>query len=62
MDNDILKMNVMELRQRTLELKKRLAEMRFDKATGRLLDSSLPGKVKKDLARVLTRLSGMPAQ
>lgn len=55
MENEILKMNMVELRQRTLDLKKRLVELRFDKATGRLMDSSLPAKIKRELARVLTR-------
>lgn len=56
-DKEIFKLNAMELRQKTLELKKRLVEMRFDKATGKLIDSSLPNKMKKELARVLTRQS-----
>ncbi|HXW60265.1 MAG TPA: 50S ribosomal protein L29 [Myxococcota bacterium] len=60
--NDILNLNMVELRQRTIELKKRLVEMRFDKATGRLLDSSLPAKVKKELARILTRQSQLSAE
>lgn len=61
MENDLLKMNMVELRQKTLDLKKRLVEMRFDKATGKLVDSSLPKKLKKELARVMTRQSQMTA-
>lgn len=52
---DILKMNAVELRQKTLEFKKRLAEMRFEKATGKLIDTSAPRKLRRELARVLTR-------
>jgi|HubBroStandDraft_4_1064222.scaffolds.fasta_scaffold64331_3 ribosomal protein L29 len=61
MDNEILKLNAVELRQRVLDLKRRLVEMRFDKATGKLVDTSLPAKVKKELARVLGRLSQVSA-
>lgn len=61
MDNDLLKMNVVELRQKSLELKKRLVELRFDRATGKLMDSSQPRKLKKELARVMTRQSQLSA-
>jgi ribosomal protein L29 len=54
---DILKMNAVELKQKTLELKKRMAEMRFEKATGRLIDTSAPRKLRRELARMLTRES-----
>lgn len=52
---DILKLNTVELRQKALELKKRLAELRFEKATGKLIDTGMPGKTRRELARVLTR-------
>ncbi len=55
MSSEILKMNAVELRQKALEIKKRLAETRFDKATGKLIDSSSPKKLRRELARVLTR-------
>lgn len=55
MVNDISKMNLIELRGRAVELKKRLAELRFEKATGKLIDTSVPSKTKRELARVLTR-------
>lgn len=55
MASEILKMNAVELRQKALEIKKRLAEVRFDKATGKLIDTSSPKKLRRELARVLTR-------
>lgn len=61
-DTEFLNLNAMELRQKTLEFKKRLVELRFDKATGKLIDSSLPNKMKKELARVLTRQSQLSAK
>ena len=57
MVKDILKLNVVELRGQALDLKKKLAQLRFDKATGKLVDTTVPGKVKKDIARILTRES-----
>lgn len=62
MASEILKMNAVELRQKTIELKKRLAELRFDKATGRLIDTSAPRKLRRELARVLTRESQISAR
>lgn len=53
--SDIIKMNAVELRQKALELKKKLAETRFDKATGKLIDTAAPKKLRRELARVLTR-------
>lgn len=55
MSEEILKLNVVELRQKALELKKRLAESRFDKATGKLIDTAAPRKMRRELARLLTR-------
>ena len=54
---EILKLNAVELRHKALELKKRLAESRFDKATGKLIDTSAPRKMRRELARILTRES-----
>jgi ribosomal protein L29 len=55
--SEILKMNAVELRQKAAELKKKLAETRFDKATGKLIDTTVPKKLRRELARVLTRES-----
>lgn len=62
MENDILKMNLVELRGKAVELKKRLAELRFEKATGKIIDTTVPYKTKKELARVLTRESQIRVQ
>lgn len=62
MAKDLEKMNVIELRQEALELKKRLAHMRFEKATGKLIDTSAPSKIKRQLARVLTKETQLAAR
>jgi ribosomal protein L29 len=62
MANDIVKMNVVELREKAVELKKKIAHMRFDKATGKLIDTSSPRKVKRELARILTRESQLESK
>lgn len=62
MASEILKMNAVELRQKAAELKKRLAETRFDKATGKLVDTTVPRKMRRELARVLTRESQLKAR
>lgn len=58
---EILNLNAVELKQKTAELKKRLAEARFDKATGKLIDTSAPKKMRRELARILTRESQLKA-
>ena len=57
MTDDIIKLNAIELREKVLELKKRLSEMRFEKTAGKLFDTSAPRKLRRQLARVLTRLN-----
>lgn len=52
-----MKMNGIELRQKATDLKRKLAEMRFDKATGKLIDTTAPRKLRRELARILTRES-----
>jgi len=59
--DEILKLNAVELRQKAVDLKKRLAESRFNKATGKLLDTSAPKKMRRELARILTRESQLKA-
>jgi ribosomal protein L29 len=61
MVNDISNLNLIELQGKAVELKKRLAELRFEKATGKLIDTSVPSKTKRELARVLTRVSQVVA-
>lgn len=62
MASEIMKMNAVELREKALELKRRLAEVRFDKATGKLIDTTVPTKLRRELARVLTRESQVTAR
>lgn len=57
MSEDILQFNASELKQKILELKKRISEMRFEKTAGKLIDTSAPAKSRKQLARFLTRLN-----
>jgi ribosomal protein L29 len=52
--NDLLKLNKVELEKKALECKKKMAQMRFDIASGKLVDTSAPKKMKKELARILT--------
>ncbi len=62
MANDIVKMSVVELREKAVELKKKIAHMRFDKATGKIIDTSSPRKVRRELARILTRESQLESK
>ena len=62
MSSEIVKMNAVELRQKAIEIKKRLAETRFDKACGKLIDTASPKKMRRELARVLTRESQLRAR
>jgi ribosomal protein L29 len=55
--SEIMNLNTVELRQKAVELKKKLAETRFEKATGKLIDTTVPKKLRRELARVLTRES-----
>jgi len=61
MTTDIQSLNLVELRNKAFELKKRLAELRFEKATGKLIDTSIPMKTKRELARILARESQVKA-
>lgn len=54
---EISKLNLIELQDRGLQLKSKIALMRFDKASGKLLDTKAMSKAKKELARLLTRIS-----
>ena len=59
---DISKMNAIELSRVAVELKKGFAQMRFDKATGKLMDTSAPKKQRRKLAQVLTKISEVARQ
>jgi ribosomal protein L29 len=55
------KLNMTELRNSVVELRRKLAEIRFDKASGKLVDTSVPRKKRKELARVLTQKQKLEA-
>lgn len=55
-------LNKAELQSKALECKKKIAELRFEKASGRLLDPSQNSKKRKELARILTRYNQLLAQ
>ena len=52
--NELLKLNKIELEKKALECKRKIVEMRFDIASGKLNDTSAPKKIRKELARILT--------
>jgi large subunit ribosomal protein L29 len=49
-------LSVEELREREVELKRELFNLRIQKATGQLGNMAILGKTKRDLARVKTVL------
>ena len=59
---DLAKMGVTELREEELRLRKQAMTYRFEHALGKLLNTAAPKKVRKDLARVLTRQSQLAAE
>lgn len=46
-----------ELLDKILELKKKLVSLRFKKSSGELTNTSEIGKVKKEIARLFTKLN-----
>jgi len=61
MSKELLKLNALQLQQKAGELKKKLTQIRFDKATGKIIDTAYPSKTKKEIARVLTQLNAIKA-
>jgi large subunit ribosomal protein L29 len=53
---EIKKLNQLELKQKETALKQEIFNLKFQKATGQLGNTSMIGKTKKDLARVKTIL------
>jgi large subunit ribosomal protein L29 len=53
---ELRELSVEELREREGELKQELFNLRIQKATGQLGNTSVLGKTKRDLARVKTVL------
>ena len=54
---EIAGMSQSELRDRRDSLRKELVLDRFDKASGKLLNTAAPRQKRKELAKVLTRLN-----
>ena len=54
--NDLIGKTTDELTARVAELKKELFNLRFQKATGELADTSRLREAKREIARVLTHL------
>jgi large subunit ribosomal protein L29 len=54
---EVHKLNDEELRNETKRLRKRLFELRTQAVTEKIQDTSQFGKVKKDIARILTEAS-----
>lgn len=54
---EVHKLNEEELRNETKRLRKRLFELRTQAVTEKIQDTSQFGKVKKDIARILTEVS-----
>jgi len=46
-----------QLMEQQVALQKELVLLRFDKASGKVLDTSMPRKKRKELAQVLTRMT-----
>lgn len=46
-----------ELKEKQVALQKELAMLRFDKVSGKVLDTAAPNKKRRELAKVLTRMS-----
>ena len=53
----LLVLSVEKLREQIISLKKDLFNLRFQKTLGELKDNSAFSKVRKDIARVKTRLT-----
>ncbi len=51
-----------QLRAREQELRHQLLTTRFDRAAGRLLNTAICGRHRKELSRVLTRLGELSRQ
>jgi len=55
--SEIKEMSAAELRNKVAELSQELFNLRFQKSISQLQDTARLGKVKRDRARVLTRLN-----
>jgi len=60
--NDLQNKNASELKQMLPDLRSKLAKLSFELEANTLKDSSQVGKVKKDIARILTLLKSQNSQ
>ena len=57
--NEVKNLSVSELKQKEIALNQEIFNLKFQKTTGQLGNTSIIGKTKKDLARVKTILKQM---
>jgi len=57
--DEVKNLSVAELKQKEIDLNQEIFNLKFQKATGQLGNTSIIGKTKKDLARVKTILKQM---
>jgi large subunit ribosomal protein L29 len=57
---EIKKLSTDELKNKVYSLKKDLFNMRFKKINGQLEDTAKVNEIKKDVAKVLTKLNSKP--
>jgi len=60
--NELKNLSMEELLKKERELKEELFNLRFQLATGQLVDTSKINSCKKDIARVKTRLTELAAK
>lgn len=57
--DEIKNLSIAELKQKEITLNQEIFNLKFQKSTGQLGNTSILGKTKKDLARVKTMLKQM---
>lgn len=57
--DEIKNLSIAELKQKEITLNQEIFNLKFQKSTGQLGNTSIIGKTKKDLARVKTMLKQM---
>ena len=57
--DEVKNMSISELKQKEISLNQEIFNLKFQRATGQLGNTSMIGKTKKDLARVKTILKQM---
>lgn len=57
--DEVKNLSIVELKQKEITLNQEIFNLKFQRATGQLGNTSMIGKTKKDLARVKTILKQM---